>query len=496
MSPPRLFPRRTILLLLVIFSFTSILLLTARNMGQFCEDGSYCDVSGLRKKLPNFRNNEGTGNLTDDETTHSDKPTVASGFQTTILDECANFPNTSSVLTIMKTGASEAYTRIPTQLMTALKCLPDFLLFSDMKQKITGYTIHDSLDTVLDEVKHSNRDFELYLRQKQCPVDQGECNKHHDTAQQGWNLDKYKNIHMAEKAYKMRPNYDWYLFVDADTYVVYPTMIEWLKHMNPKKPHYIGSVAYLGSIAFGHGGSGYLVSQAAMHSMFHDKEGVANKYDEPVQHTCCGDAMWAHALKEETGIDVFNAWPVINGEKPHTIPYAEDEWCQPITTMHHVVAEEISDLYALEQERKFAHPLRIKDLYHKFLAPHLAEARPDWDNMSQDVTYLNASIAKYDEGQVNRAKKDGLSDEEAEAYKSFDHCKKACFSLDNCFQFRFQNNICGLSHTIKHGKPTKKGDNDAERYMSGWNIKKIKEWIEKQGECDKTINWPIRDAKR
>jgi len=272
-------------------------------MGRLCEDGTYCTASALRKKLPNLGGNniqagwfrKGNSNL-------------APAYKAVALDECARFPNTSSVLTIMKTGASEAYSRIPTQLMTTLKCRSDFFFFSDMKQNIAGYTIHDSLDTVLDKVKHSNQDFELYLRQKKCPIDQGECNKNfEDTAKQGWSLDKYKNIHMAEKAYKKRPNYDWYLFVDADTYVVYPTMMEWLKNLDPAKPHYIGSVAYLGQLPFGHGGSGYLLSQAAMHAMFHGKENVANKWDDPVQHYCCGDAMFSQALKDETGIEVVNA---------------------------------------------------------------------------------------------------------------------------------------------------------------------------------------------
>lgn len=297
-------------MLLLAFAFVSVLMFTSRQLGQLCEDGSYCDISGLREKLPKFGNDEtnSSTNTTNNGKTQTGNQHVGHDSESATLDdECALFPNTSSVLLIMKTGASESYSKIPTQLMTTLKCLPDFLFFSDMAQKIAGYTIHDSLDTVLDEVKEKNKDFELYHRQKQCPIDQEACNKNHDVAKQGWDLDKYKNIHMAEKAYKMRPNYDWYMFVDADTYVVFPTLMEWLKHLNPAKPHYIGSVAYLGGFPFGHGGSGYLVSRSAMHSMFHNKVGVANKYDEPVQHTCCGDYMWSKALNDETGIEVANA---------------------------------------------------------------------------------------------------------------------------------------------------------------------------------------------
>lgn len=128
------------------------------------------------------------------------------------------------------------------------------------------------------------------------------------------------------------------------------------------------------------------------------------------------------------------------------------------------------------------------------MGPELVEARPDWDNLSEDVYYLNKTRAAYEDWELGRAKNDDLSAEEAEAYKSFDDCKKACLSMDNCFQFRYQNSICAVAHKFMHGKPVKKGDDDSKRYMSGWNVKKIKEWIEEQDDCDKKqFKWPVKD---
>ena len=51
---------------------------------------------------------------------------------------CANFPDSDGVLLVMKTGATEAYERLPTQLLTTMQCLPDFLLFSDMVWPAAG----------------------------------------------------------------------------------------------------------------------------------------------------------------------------------------------------------------------------------------------------------------------------------------------------------------------------------------------------------------------
>ncbi|KAG5945422.1 hypothetical protein E4U53_006707 [Claviceps sorghi] len=494
MSAPRIISKKACLFFVVLLTFAGSMLLSAKNMGQFCEDGSYCATSGLRKKLPNLAKDVQAG----------PKPIAADpiakygsnippAFKPVALDECAHFPNTSNILTIMKTGASESYSKIPIQLLTTLKCLPDHFIYSDMKDTIGGFTLRDSLETVLDKVKQTNEDFKLYHRQKSCLAAVQDCNKFFDTGKQGWTLDKYKNIHMAEKVYKMRPNYDWYFFIDADTYVVYANLVEWLKNLDPQKPHYIGSVAYLGQLPFGHGGSGYLVSQATMRDMFHGKENVANKFDEKVQHVCCGDAMFAQALKDEIGIDVVNAWPIINGEKHYTVHYGDDQWCHPISTMHHVNEQEMSSLYAFAKERNFTYPLRFKDFFHKFIGPNLAASRTDWDNLSDHVWYLNASMAQYAEHELKRAKMDGLSEQEAVAWRSFDDCQKTCLSQDDCFQFRYYNHICTISHRLIYGWPTKQENDDSLRYMSGWNMEKIKKWIKEKGECEEKFKWPIRD---
>lgn len=218
--------------------------------------------------------------------------------------DCAQFPDTSKILLVMKTGASEAFSKVPAQLITSLKCLPEFLIFSDMEQEIGGYKVHDSLDRVLDPVKTNNQDFDAYFRQRQCAVDQESCNQNKNFEQERWDLDKYKNIHIAEKAFNMRPNHDWYLFVDAGAYVVWPTMLRWLERLDHTDPMYIGSKTSVGNSHFGDGRSGYVVSNRAMRGFFENEHNVANRWDEATKRHCCGDLMFAKALKEATGISV------------------------------------------------------------------------------------------------------------------------------------------------------------------------------------------------
>ncbi|GJN74520.1 hypothetical protein PLICBS_008611 [Purpureocillium lilacinum] len=476
MLAPRGFSRRSVVIFALFASFIVGLFFASSRMGALCEDGSYCDISSFRHHL----SLGGSGK----SASHGVGSTVGSG-------ECDHFPDTSSVLLVMKTGASEAYGKLPNQIMTNLKCVPNYLFFGDMAQKVAGHTVHDSLDTVIPDVKRKNKDFNLYHRQQQCPIDLDSCNKNHNVGQEAWSLDKYKNIHMAEKTYAMRPNHDWYLFVDADTYVVWPTMMKWLSKLNPKQPLYIGSVAYVANFPFGHGGSGYLVSQAAMHKLFHGKNGVANRWDERATHECCGDFMFSLALHTETGVSVQNAWPTINGEKPHTLPYAENEWCQPIATMHHAGAQEISDIYAFEKGRNFSYPLRIKDLYHEFVEDQLVVSRNDWNNLSDDVFYLNKSASAYSDWELGRAKKGDLTALEAVAHRSFEDCRKACDGASDCLQYRFWNGICSFSKTIKHGNPTKLEKEVWWRFKSGWNLKRIKEWVTAHDTCG-SVSFPFQ----
>ena len=217
---------------------------------------------------------------------------------------CEGFPDTTNVLLVMKTGASEVFARVPTQLMTVLKCLPDYLIFSDMDQNIGGQQIYDSLSTVLYEAQEGNSDFDLYRRQRGCLVDQENCNKQGNPAQEGRNLDKYKFVHIAEKAYAMRPGYDWYLFVEADTYVLWPNLVQWLEKLDPTKKLYLGSVTLINDFSFGHGGSGYIVSNAAMEALVGEHPGVANEWDVRAKHECCGDYIVAMALKDKAGVGV------------------------------------------------------------------------------------------------------------------------------------------------------------------------------------------------
>ena len=59
----------------------------------------------------------------------------------TSSNPCHDFPNMDDITLVMKTGATEAYDKLPTQLLTNLQCVPDFLLFSDLVSGFPGILV-------------------------------------------------------------------------------------------------------------------------------------------------------------------------------------------------------------------------------------------------------------------------------------------------------------------------------------------------------------------
>ena len=102
---------------------------------------------------------------------------------------------------------------------------------------------------------------------------------------------------------------------------------------------------------FAHGGSGYLLSSAAMAELVgKDAAEVAARYDANAIGGCCGDQELARILFEKK-MNVTNVRPMINGDKPRSLPFGPTQWCQPLITMHHMSPEEINDMWQFEQQR-------------------------------------------------------------------------------------------------------------------------------------------------
>jgi hypothetical protein len=266
---------------------------------------------------------------------------------------CAGYPNDADVVIVVKTGATEASRRLPLQLVSFLSCAKDdVLVFSDMEQYIGDLHVYDSLDDIAEEAKFNNTDFKLYDDQKQYVLEGQDIGTLSNRAGESWALDKYKNIHTAQKAWKLRPNKSWYFFIDADTYVVWPSLFSWLKQYDASQKFYLGAEVPSEYFPFAHGGSGYALSRGALKSLVgEDAKKIARDFDADVRNICCGDVELGKSLHEKQ-IDIIDAHPMINGDKANNYRLGSRLWCKPLITMHHIQAEEMNDLWQFERNRK------------------------------------------------------------------------------------------------------------------------------------------------
>lgn len=271
---------------------------------------------------------------------------------------CGGLRSGNRIVITVNTGATEILERVPTLLRTSLLCAPNVYIYSDLAHKLGDRQVFDSLDTVPADVMDGNSDFDIYRKQLELkdPVRVAEFlkgmkdPKNSDTAA-AWTLDKYKKLHILEKAWDLNPDMDWYLHVDADTYVIWPTLVEWLAKLDPTKESYLGSLSFINNLPFGHGGSGMLLSGAAMRNFVVHHNGTAGRWDYKMQHECCADWVLAQILTEY-GMSLMNSWPTIQGEPQSTIPFDGSHWCQPLATMHHVSPLQAAQMGAFEARRK------------------------------------------------------------------------------------------------------------------------------------------------
>jgi hypothetical protein len=262
----------------------------------------------------------------------------------------------------VKTGATEALERIPSLMQTSLRCAQHILLFSDLAQDIGEYHIHNALDSVSTSIIKNNPDFKFYRGLKALWEEKGDISAMKgatapdDSSQNAaWNLDKYKFLHVMEKSWAMKPDMEWYILIDADSYIFWSNMLVWLQTMDPSKKSYFGSEVSAGGHRFAHGGSGIVMSGAAVKELVVKNTGIAETWDGMIRERemCCGDLVLGVVLKE-LGIVLKDVWPVMSGESPWSLPVGPgtpEYGCRPALTMHHLGPGDMRALSGFENLR-------------------------------------------------------------------------------------------------------------------------------------------------
>lgn len=85
---------------------------------------------------------------------------------------------------------------------------------------------------------------------------------------------------MVDKALKHRPEAKWFVFIEADTYLIWPNLLEYLAQFDASKSYYVGKHMYISNILFAYGGAGFAVSNPATRKLTEHRAARLAEYDK------------------------------------------------------------------------------------------------------------------------------------------------------------------------------------------------------------------------
>lgn len=482
-------------IILIVVSFAALGSIYAYWSSAYTTDGTEFESSPPRKTAP-------AG-----ETVPAHRQDLHVDGQASKSAECGNYPGSDKITVIVKTGATEVLEKLPAQLVTTLKCIPDPIIVSDLEQTLGRHRVHDVLARSHLDLRQQHKDFEIYRKQYEYINSGRETDLHSlselpipgkDWRTEGksaaWGLDKYKFLHMVELAWEIQPERDWYVFIEADTYLSWRNLNGFLSASDPTKPWYFGSPVRMHEhptpLFFAYGGAGFILSGSAVRDWVVDHHGLANRWDRRIPKMWFGDFVIADALDEELKLKITDATPMMQPDEPHTVPFGDDIWCKPVVTLHHLDSRRLDQIYQMELEHNSS-GLLFKDLYRSAYTKGLPFRREVWDNHADDKKYaLQVVPNEVDETHGQWEPKDYL-----DPHRTFQACELACTRNEACFSFTFEtlSNItgaepketteCYLSRVFRYGnaRPLEhldtKNDKFIKIWVSGWRSDRIAKWV-------------------
>ncbi|KAJ5913728.1 hypothetical protein N7504_002611 [Penicillium tannophilum] len=384
---------------------------------------------------------------------------------------CRPLPGIEDILVILKTGITEAQEKVPVHIRSTLRCIPNKIIVSDFEEEIEGIQTYDVFRNTSWEVRE-NIDFSLYNRAKmngRAGLRQEDTVKVANSAagmrgNPGWKLDKWKFLPMAVEARNYQPDAKWYVILEADTYPIWPTLVAWLNKLDSRKKLYLGNQMQIGEDVFAHGGSGIVLSHAAMHGVADEYLAHMDDWHFQTNIHWAGDCILGMALKA-IDIPLTWAWPHVTGQSiweqdAINEAYGRQQWCYPPFTFHHMTITDIEMM--LDFDMKWhADPknsyLLYQDIFRLLVRPNLTATKENWDNFAP-----------------HELKKEG--DENA-PYTQFE-CAEECAKTMNCMQYSVDKaGACKISDLALGGRPS-------ADITAGTMMWRVDEKVRSLGECE------------
>ena len=296
---------------------------------------------------------------------------------------CRNLPGVNETLVVIRTGSTELVNRLTSHLSTTIRCFPNYLVFSDIEETYHGEHVFDALEDVSSNILENNPDFELHRRLRtggRAALNSTElagspdkyASKTGKTENPGWKLDKWKFLPMINKTLNERPDMKWYVFTEADGFILGSMLQQYLATLDSTKPIYAGRPVQIGEDVFAHGGSGFVVSQPALQMAVKYYTAHKAEIEEFTDHHWAGDCVLGKTLAD-SGVPLTHAWPAFQSDYPGLVEYSQVDsrpqgdrlrvWCTTPVSYHHMSAAQVEEMWNYEQDWIARHnPVIIENL--------------------------------------------------------------------------------------------------------------------------------------
>ncbi|KAK6832788.1 hypothetical protein RU639_003955 [Aspergillus parasiticus] len=379
--------------------------------------------------------------------------------------DCPNLPGLEDIFVVLKTGVTEARDKVPIHLQTTLRCIPNYIIFSDYAEKIHNVQLHDVLENVAEDIKQSNADFSIYNRVRaagRTALTSADMNPDTNSAfgkpnNPGWKLDKWKFLPMVEETLKARDDAKWYVFMEADTYFFWPNLLSWLAQLEHQRPYYLGNQMQIADVVFAHGGSGFVLSNPAMRAAVALRRENVDMWDRVTNDHWAGDCVLGK-LMADAGVGMLWAWPVLISGQPSELDffsegYRKKPWCYAPVAYHHLGPDQIRELW--EFERKWYRdgnqkPVLYGDVFRHIVRPKLGGTVAGWDNR--------------------------IGETPGKSSLSLVECRVLCYRDDKCVQYTYTDGKCWTSHVPVRGA-------QKDGVASGWITERVDALVDAMGSC-------------
>ena len=402
---------------------------------------------------------------------------------------CRDVPGADNVMILLKTGATEIYQKLPPHFLTTFKCVPHFMIFSDLAQELADYPVYDAIENIGQKLRDEHHDFELYRKLQQYQREGQDMSKLQGSG--SWDLDKWKFLPMLHKAFSTAgDNINWFVVMEADTSLSWTNLLQWLRTMDHTKPYYAGAQNVIGQTTFAHGGSGIIISRRAA-DMLEEQRDLAGPdewdadWERRLAVSCCGDEVIARAFMT-ADIHLTPSWPLIQGETVESLDWKEIHWCAVAISWHHVSAIQLDSLWQFESDwierYGWDTPYLFRDVFEHFVQRHVRVDRERWNNDSKNRKLVAPELATSSDTPFAE-----LKDWEQNATTSREACVAACEKMraDECVQWMFQPGRCHLGRDIIFGKSDE--GSAAEHWTSGWVQDRVEAHKERLKDCP--VRW-------